>query len=49
MPDVKGEGRDIRRICAFAVAADALHRRRDHRNRRTLGTMIRRRVVPLTS
>jgi len=43
------EGRRIQRKCDVVVAADALHRRLDHRNRRTSGKMIRRRIVPWTS
>ena len=38
--------RKIRRICAVVVAADALHWLHNHRNQRTSGTMIRRRIVP---
>ena len=39
------EGDHIRRICAVAVTADALHWRYGHRNQRTSGTKIRRCVV----
>ena len=36
----------ILRICAVIVAADALHRRYNHHNRRTSGTAIRPILVP---
>ena len=40
------EGGHIQRICPSTVAANALCKRYDHRNRRTSGTTIRRCVVP---
>ena len=40
------EGGHIQRICPSTVAANALCKRYNHRNRRTSGTTIRRCVVP---
>jgi hypothetical protein len=41
-----GEGGHIQLTCPSTVAANALCKRYDHRNRRTSGTTIRRCIVP---